>query len=320
MISFLTPYWNGREMMRIHLASIRKFYPAAPILISKKGGDREEMEAHRAEFGIRYWIEDCDYVDALLHLLERCETEYACVSDHDAVLLADPDYLLRGLMEDRWDLVGIEERIRELPGASWVQLQPQSNGWFRFAPGYVDATFLMFNLRAFVRRWGLRGVAGKRPFGAHSYEYHYGICEKLKRHKYLLPYHAGKYGFGNLLKDGETAVLWHQWMGSNQQKLVSAAVEAYSPGIREMVATAKQSERAFLTDYPNLDLSHLSPAWGKDWDIAAEQLMAEKNYPSPIERLSKSLQRWRGYGLRGFLSHVTARFDRWRLLYFRPDS
>ena len=26
-LSFLTPYWSGSEMMRIHLASLRRFHP-----------------------------------------------------------------------------------------------------------------------------------------------------------------------------------------------------------------------------------------------------------------------------------------------------
>lgn len=47
-LSFLTPYWSGRAMMRIHLGSIREFHPSSPILVSKRGGEPEEMEAHRA--------------------------------------------------------------------------------------------------------------------------------------------------------------------------------------------------------------------------------------------------------------------------------
>ena len=111
-LSFLTPYWSGSEMMRIHLASLRRFYPAAPILVSKRGGDDGEMEAWRREFGIDYQLEECGYTDAYLRLLQRCKTQYVCVLDHDTVLLSGLEPLLQGLRDRRYDLVGIEERIR----------------------------------------------------------------------------------------------------------------------------------------------------------------------------------------------------------------
>ena len=109
-ISFLTPYWSGEEMMRIHLASVRRFHPHAPILVSKRGGGQEEMERHRRDFGIAYWIEECGYMDAYLRLLERCETEYVCILDHDTVLLTALDGLRDAIAADSYDLAGIEEQ------------------------------------------------------------------------------------------------------------------------------------------------------------------------------------------------------------------
>ena len=164
-LSFLTPYWSGPEMMAIHLASIRRFHPASPILVSKRGGGRDEMEAHRVEFGIQYWIEECDYVDALLRLLDRCDTQYVCVAEHDTVLLASLHPLLAGLGDGRWDLVGMEERVRDSPDTATTR-QPSVHGWFRFAPGQVSGPILMFDWRAFRQRWGLAGVRGRRGFGS----------------------------------------------------------------------------------------------------------------------------------------------------------
>src|SRR3954465_11151202 len=86
-LSFVTPYWSGRDQMEAHLDSIGRFHPGAPILVSKRGGDREQMEAFRTAHGIEYWLEDCGYTDALLRLLQRCQTEFYSLSDHDAVLL-----------------------------------------------------------------------------------------------------------------------------------------------------------------------------------------------------------------------------------------
>jgi hypothetical protein len=181
-LTFVTPYWGGREMMRIHLASLRRFHPGSRILISKKGGGREEMEQHRAEFGIEYWMEDFHYADALLRLLDRCRSRYVCITDHDTVLLSSLDPYVALIASDACDLVGIEERIRECPGVDWRRLAPAYNGWMRFEPGYVDATLLLFDLSRFKQRWGLRGVRGRRHKIGYNIEYHYGICERLPRH------------------------------------------------------------------------------------------------------------------------------------------
>lgn len=60
-IPFSTPYRSGSEMMRIHLDSIRRFHPTAPIQISKRGGDAGEMGRYRSVFGIlqKIWGTQC---------------------------------------------------------------------------------------------------------------------------------------------------------------------------------------------------------------------------------------------------------------------
>jgi len=307
VLSFLTPYWSGRDMMRIQLGSIRQFHPTAPILVSKRGGDLDEMEAHRVEFAIQYWLEDCAYEDAVLRLFERCKTEYVCVLDHDTALLSSLGALLKGLRDNHYDLVGIEDTIRD-----------PSGGWMRIAPGYMDSNFLMFNWREFRGRWGLRGVTWERAPGTAHDEFYYGICQKLKRHKYLLPFHTRKYGMGNLLKDGDTPVLWHQWYGSYRTRLVGTEPEAAEPGTRERIAVTESGERAFLTDYPNLDLSDLTPAWraGISMSSGVARFKRWRSYGLRgfIVRVLARLRKWRGYGSRRIMSHVLARLDRWRRL------
>lgn len=307
-VSFLTPYWSGREMMRIHLASIRQFHPAAPILVSKRGGDDGEMEAYRQEFGVHYWLEDCEYMDAHLRLLERCETQYACILDHDAILLSDIAPLVARLSEGSVDLVGIEERIRlpESPGP-WAE----SNGWLRFALGCTASNFILFDWRAFKERWGLKGVLGKRPQGARHFEFDYGIGQRLSRHHYLRPFHAPKYGIGNLLKDGGTPIVWHQWYGSYRTRLAAGS----GRDEHAVYAVAEAGERAFIADYPALDFSDLAPAGGTDAEVRAEQLALSDAKPvaaaDSISRMLQRLHRWRGYGARGLTARALARLDRW---------
>ena len=301
-LSFLTPYWSGCEMMRVHLGSIRRFYPSSPILVSKRGGGLEEMEAHRAEFGIQYWLEECGYIDALLRLLARCETQCVCIIEHDTALLSSLDGLLAGLQEDRWDLVGMEERVRDSPQTAATM--PSTGGWWRFAPGQVAGPVLMFDWCAFRARWGLSGVRGRRSYGAWEYEYDHGIGQKLRRHKYLLPFHTSRYGIGTVLTDGDAPVLWHQWYGSYRTRYGAPD---------DLVAYARRGEAAFLADYPNLDLSVLHPAWGPAWDIRAEQDAAESAHPSAVARAAARVGQWRSYGWRELVTRIRSRVDRWRL-------
>ena len=317
-VSFLTPYWNGREMMDIHLQSIRQFHPAAPILISKRGMELEEMEGHKSRYGVRYWLEDCAYTDAYFRLLERCETDLVCILDHDTVLLRNLDGLLSGLRESRYDLVCVEERIREAPGVDWGRLRPDFRGWLRFAPGAAASNFIIFNLREFREKWGLRGVIGRRVHDTKDFEFYYGIGQRLTRHKYLLPYHTSKYGFGNLLKDGETAILWHQWYGAYRGRLVGTAPGASEPGVTNTYALVKAGERSFIRDYPKLDFSGLSPAWAPDCDVRAERLAFAKSNDVGLWTLAvrqvRTIRRWWHYGISGVLSRIATRVDRWRRL------
>jgi len=315
VISIVTPYWNGAEMMRLHLESFRRFFPDAPILVSKRGGGREEMEDYRKSFAVQYWLEDCEYEDAFLRLLGRCTTRFVCISDHDTVLLSDPAPLLGGLERGDWDLVGIEERIRNHPSMAAARLWHEDyRGWYRLSPGYMDATFLMFDLQAFVESWGLKGVRACEPH-ASDFELHYGICEKLRRHKYLLPFHTRRYGIGNVLKDGEQVVLWHQWYGAHRERLSEFDV-ADLPAAKELATIVAAGERAFLADYPVLDLTNLEPAWGKGFDVNAERCAIEAGLPAQPSWRDRTLGRLRRLieNPRTFLGQFLRWLDRrWRL-------
>ncbi len=313
-LSFLTPYWSGHEMMRVHLASLRQFHPGAPVLVSKRGGDEGEMATWRREFGVDYHLEDCGYTDAYLRLLGRCQTQYACMLDHDTVLLSSLDSLLDGLRQSRYDLVGIEERIR-LPEHVGTEPWPESNGWLRFAPGCTASNFLIFDWRAFESQWGLRGIWGTRPAGVRHFDFDYGIGQRLQRHHYLLPFHVRKYGIGNLLKDGDRPVLWHQWYGSYRTRLVEDSAAASTDRNHEVAAVVAAGERAFIADYPDLVLADPSPAWGPERDVAAEQRTIAASEQSEPRRVAggaaQRLRRWKSDGLRALVHRGMARLDRW---------
>lgn len=292
-ISFLTPYWSGAEMMRIHLASIRRFHPDAPILVSKRGGDRGEMESYRRDFGIEYWVEDCGYTNAYLRLLLRCRTRLACVLDHDVVLLSSIEPQMRRVADGSCDLVGVEERIRlpeHVAAAAW----PGTDGWLRFAPGCTASNFLIFDWQSFAARFGLRGIFGTPQAGAHHFDFDYGIGQRLPRHHYLQPFHVPRYGLGNLLQDEGSPVAWHQWYGSYRTRLTA------DPSVQSV---AEAGERAFLAEYPALDFTGLTPA-----------APASNGRPAtPVMERSPALTRARrelGYSLRAIAARLVVSFER----------
>ena len=294
-IAFLTPYWSGAEMMRIHLASLRRYHPHAPILISARGAAAAEMHQYQREFNVRYWMEDCSYTDAYLRLLQRCPARMACVLDHDTVLLSPIDSLVARITGGQSDLVGIEERIR-LPQGAAERAFPDADGWLRFAPGSTASNFLIFDWRSFESRWGLRGIFGRPDPRARHFDFDYGIGQRLPRHHYLRPYHAARYGLGNLLKDGDVAVAWHQWYGSYRTRLNNQAVD------RELVTVAQQGEAAFLADYPNLVLDNLTPAWGPDCDTVP----LSSRRVSWLARMRQEI----GYSLRAIEARVVVGLER----------
>lgn len=287
-VAFLTPYWSGAAMMRIHLASLRRFHPQAPILISARGAVAAELRQYEREFNIRYWMEDCGYTDAYLRLLQRCPARMACVLDHDTVLLSPIDSLVARIAAGDSDLVGVEERIR-LPRRAASRAWPGADGWLRFAPGSTASNFLIFDWRAFAARWGLRGVFGRPDPRARHFDFDYGIGQRLPRHHYLRPYHAARYGLGNLLKDGGVP-------NPYRARLNAPSVD------QELVAIAQQGEAAFVADYPNLVLDELTAAWGPDCDSA----------PSPstsVARLARIRQEI-GYSLRTIAARMVVGFER----------
>lgn len=299
-------------MMTIHLASIRQFYPTAPILVSKRGGGAGEMEAYRARFGIQYWLEECGLLDAHLRLLKRCDTEWVCVVDHDVVLLSSLDPYIEALRRGDYDLLGVEERIREPSGVNWRRLAPEFDGWLRLAPGQVTCNFVVFNVRDFVTRWGLRGVIGARPRCGKDYELDFGIGQRLTRHKYLLPYHTRRYGLANVLMDGDTPVAWHQWYGSHRGRLAGGAEGTTGAG--ERAALVERGERAFLNDYPRLDLSELAPAWGPERDVMADGRTIARRRPGLVARSVQRARGWCRLGLPEMAARAASRLERWWLL------
>ncbi len=91
-------------------------------------------------------------------------------------------------------------------------------------------------------------------------------------------------------------VLWHQWYGSYRTRLGELPAEA------PLQSIAEAGEQAFLADYPNLDLSGLSPAWGPDCGAAAPGA----GTPGLVSRARQEI----GYSLRTLAARVVVGLER----------
>lgn len=248
-ISFVTPYLSGTTWLEFHLASIRKYHPDAEIIISAPDNSAKNIvEKYKG----RYFDNNREYFQAIAFLFEAAANDIILLSDCDTVLFSNVDYLAAKLTE--FDLVGIEERIKHAI----------KDRWFRYAPSYTDLTFVIFskaNARARIPTWPKFPEYDFNNRNLLNQEDHYRFCELMSKHYYLRPYTTTKYGVGNLIKDGERNILWHQWFGSWEKRpnFISEREREDSPyrNMAELIA----AEQRFLNDYPQLDFSSVKQAF-----------------------------------------------------------
>ncbi|KKQ94558.1 hypothetical protein A2865_04690 [Candidatus Woesebacteria bacterium RIFCSPHIGHO2_01_FULL_39_17] len=247
-ISFVTPYLSGTKWLELHLASIRKFHLHADIVISAPDESARKIVER---FGGRYFDNNRDYFQAIAFLFETAKHDTIVLSDCDTVLFAKIDYLAAKLKD--FDLVGIEERIRHAT----------KDRWFRFAPGYTDLTFIIFSrakARANNPSWPHFPPFTPTPKNQNN-EDHYTFCELMSKHYYLRPYTTTKYGLGNLIRDGDKNILWHQWFGSWEKRASFISEREREDNPYKNMAELIAAESRFLADYPQLDFSQVKKAF-----------------------------------------------------------
>jgi hypothetical protein len=247
-ISFVTPYLSGTKWLELHLSSIRKFHPHAEIVISAPDNSVKRMVE---QFGGRYFANNTEYWQAVEFLFRTATHDTVVLCDCDTVLFSGVDHLVDKLAD--FDFICIEERIRHAG----------KNRWFRYAPGFVDWNFFMVsqdNARAKILSWPK--LPSYTPSSNNqNNEEHYATCQLLPKHYYLRPYTTTKYGLGNLIRDGDKNILWHQWFGSWEKRasFISEREREDNPykNMSELIA----AESRFLADYPQLDFSQIKKAF-----------------------------------------------------------
>ncbi len=248
-LSFLTAYLSGLTLLELHLAAIRKYHPDAEIIISAVDDSaRKLVEKYRG----RYFIDNLEQLPAVAALLSRASHDVIVINDHDTVLFNNVNFLADKLA--KFDVVGIEERLKH----------PTKDRWFRYAPGYTGLSFFMFSrakARIRIPNWPkFFDLEFDNPHNQNN-EPHYYICELLTKHYYLRPYSTEKYGLGNLLKDGDKNILWHQWFGSWEKRGAFISERDREDNPYRNMAELRAAEARFIQDYPQLDFRRAKPAF-----------------------------------------------------------
>ncbi len=249
MISFVTPHLSGAKWLELHLSAIRKFHPNDEIIISATNNDDRKIVE---KYGGRYFDNNTDYYQAVEFLFGEASNDIIVLSDCDTVLFSNVGYLAQKL--DKFDFIGIEELIRH----------PIRDRWERYAPSYVDFTFFMFSREKFkskIANWPKIPRFGFNNPNIVNTEGHYRLCEIFPKHYYLRPYNTKKYGLGNLIKDGEKQILYHQWYGSWEKRGAFMSETNIEENPYQSWAELKAAEEKFFNDYPNLDFSGVWPAF-----------------------------------------------------------
>lgn len=245
-ISFLTPYLSGLKWLELHISSIKKFHPDSEIIISAVNDEGANIAK---KHGALYLNERLEFIPAAESLFSKAKNDVIVFSNHDTVLFSNINYLAEKLND--FDLIGIEERIK------W----PDREGWFRYAPGYMDLTLMMFsrtNAKSKMPTWPKFSPSNPKAQNR-NHELHYGLCEALPKHYYLKPFGVKKYGIGNLIRDGSENILWHQWFGSWKKR--GGFMDKSKPEANPYKTLKEQSraEQRFFDDYPKLDLDKAKP-------------------------------------------------------------
>ncbi len=248
MISFITPYLSGKRWLEMHLSSIRKFHPDDEIIICATDNSAKEIVK---KYNGRYFNNNEEYYQAVEFMFSKSSNDTIVLSDNDTVLLSNIKYLADKL--SKFEIIGVEEKIRN----------PIQKNWHRYAPGYMDMTFFMFSKAKFkskIKDWPkIPSFEFSKP-NLNNTEPHYSLCEIFPKHYYLLPYHITRYGLGNLVKDGNKQILYHQWYGSWEKR--GSFMSEKNPEINPYPTwdELKSAERRFQTDYPNPDFSKIKRA------------------------------------------------------------
>ena len=233
-LTFCLAHFNSPEFLDAALHAIRRFHPAARLMVADASSAWGEYLAAK-KVCARYGAElhplagRHRHTGLLNYMFRRIRSRIAVFLDQDCVLLASLDPLIR-LIESGKILIGPrDEFITTHPNL--CERYPQLAGdVFRTRPEFVHASLMVMDAPR-VRAWSTKPFVWRAEWGKHPLERYYGLTELVRRNQSdgvltLDSEHTG-YGTGQVYTFNGSPIAYHQWFsGQVYGKKMEDALDA----------------------------------------------------------------------------------------------
>jgi hypothetical protein len=217
-ITFCIAHFNSPEFLGATLHAIRRFHPAARVMVADASSAWCEYLAAR-EVCARYGAElhplagRHRHTGLLNYLFRRVRSQVAVFLDQDCVLLASLDPLIR-LIESGKILIGPRDEFFTTHPNLCERYPQMTRVAFRKRPEFVHASLMVMNAPR-VRVWSAKPFIWRAEWGTHPLERYYGLTELVRRNQSnglltLDAEHTG-YGLGQICIFNGTPIAYHQW-------------------------------------------------------------------------------------------------------------
>ena len=217
-ITFCIAHFNSPEFLAATLHSIRRFHPAARVIVSDASSVWPEFLAAK-KVCARYGAElhplagKHRHTGLLNYMFRRVRNRVGIFLDQDCVLLASLDPVIR-LIESGKILIGPRDEFRAThPNLCERYLQMAGHS-FRTRPEFVHASLMVMDAPR-VRGWSTKPFVWRAEWGKHPLERYYGLTELVRRNQSdgvltLDSEHTG-YGLGHVYIFNGSQIAYHQW-------------------------------------------------------------------------------------------------------------
>ena len=217
-ITFCIAHFNSPEFLDAALHSIRRFHPAARVIVTDASSVWPEFLAAR-KVCARYEAElhplagKHRHTGLLNYMFRRIRSRVAVFLDQDCVLLAHLDPVVR-LIESGKILIGPRDEFF-MTHPNFCERYPQMTGQaFRTRPEFVHASLMVMDAPR-VRAWSTKPFVWRAEWGKHPLERYYGLTELVRRNQSdglltLDSEHTG-FGLGQVCFFNGSPIAYHQW-------------------------------------------------------------------------------------------------------------